>query len=62
MAPRVIQRVLCRWNLHHQWEMRSTEDGGRYPRCTWCYVDGTGRWGRTINPFGQINFSRRRSE
>ena len=55
----MFQRVLCRLNLHHRWAMRSTEDGSRYPRCTWCYKDGTGRWGNPIDPFGQINLTGR---
>ena len=62
MASGMIQRILCRLNLHHRWETRSTEDGGRYPRCSWCYVDGTGRWGRPVDPFGSINLSGRRPD
>jgi hypothetical protein len=48
------QRLLCRLNIHHRWEMRSAEDGTRYARCGWCYKDATGKWGSNINPFGPI--------
>jgi hypothetical protein len=26
----------CRLNLHHHWETRTTEDGGRYQACARC--------------------------
>jgi len=55
----LVQRIFCRLNVHHQWETRSTEDGGRYSRCAWCYKDGTGKWGNPIDPFGPINLSKR---
>jgi hypothetical protein len=54
----MTQRVLCRLNLHHRWQLYSTEDGSRYARCTWCYKDGTGRASKVIDPFGPINFPR----
>jgi hypothetical protein len=50
----MVQRILCELHLHHRWETRSTEDGTRYLRCTWCYRDGIGSWGYTINPLGSI--------
>ncbi len=59
MAPHAVQRLMCRLNLYHQWETRSTEDGSRYRRCAWCYVDGTGKWGRRVDPFGPINLTGR---
>ena len=50
----IVQRILCKLNVHHRWETRSTEDGSRYLRCTWCYRDAIGKWGHRINPFGPI--------
>jgi hypothetical protein len=54
----MIRRIFCRLNVHHAWREHSTEDGGRYRRCDRCGKDGTGRTGKTINPFGSINITK----
>ena len=33
----------CRFNLHHHWETRSTEDGSRYLACARCSKEGPGK-------------------
>ena len=33
----------CRLNLHHHWETRTTEDGGRYLACARCDKEGPGK-------------------
>jgi len=34
--------MLCRFNLHHEYRMTSTEDGARYKRCRRCGKDHPG--------------------
>jgi hypothetical protein len=41
-TTRTPRPLLCRLNLKHQWEGQSTEDGGRYLRCTRCGKDHSG--------------------
>jgi hypothetical protein len=40
----MLKLLLCKTNLRHQWHVETTEDGGRYRRCTRCgkYDDGGG--------------------
>jgi hypothetical protein len=51
MVPARPRRPIpCRLNLHHQWRINNTEDGGRYFRCRRCGKDrpdsrsGPGDW------------------
>lgn len=33
----MLQKMMCKLNLHHHWHVESAEDGsGRYRRCTRC--------------------------
>jgi hypothetical protein len=34
-------RLTCRLHVHHRWETRTTEDGGRYQQCRHCGKDRT---------------------
>ena len=37
--PTPRKPLLCRLNMHHKWERRSTEDGKGYVKCTACGKD-----------------------
>jgi hypothetical protein len=37
--PTPRKPLLCRLNMHHKWERRSTEDGKGYLKCTACGKD-----------------------
>jgi hypothetical protein len=32
----MFKALLCKLNLGHDWHIETTEDGGRYRRCTRC--------------------------
>ena len=46
----MFKSLLCKMNLRHDWRVQTTEDGGRYRRCTRCgkYDErgggGSGNW------------------
>lgn len=52
----MLKALLCKLNLRHDWHIQSTEDGGRYRRCTRCgkYQEGGsgGRNGNWAAPLG----------
>jgi hypothetical protein len=41
MRDTTARPLLCRLNVHHRYRWASTEDGGRYLRCTKCGKDRT---------------------
>jgi hypothetical protein len=44
----MLQILMCKLNLHHDWHVESSEDGsGRYRRCTRC-----GKYDRDRNAGG----------
>jgi hypothetical protein len=46
----MLTSLMCKLNLRHDWHIETTDDGGRYRRCTRCgkYDDrgrgGSGDW------------------
>ena len=48
--------LLCRLNMHHRWQLRHTEDGGRFRQCRRCGKDrnepprGPGDWAAGLAP------------
>ena len=46
------KRLLCRFNLRHQWHTETTDDGRRFRRCTRCgkICDDAGHWGGGLAP------------
>lgn len=51
----MLKALLCKLNLQHNWHMETTEDGGRYRRCTRCgkYQEGgSGGNGNWASPLG----------
>lgn len=40
------RRFICGVLRRHQWQVHSTEDGGRYSSCVYCHTDNDGIRGR----------------
>ena len=38
----MLKNLLCKMNLRHNWHIETTDDGGRYRRCTNCGKYQTG--------------------
>jgi hypothetical protein len=55
----MIQALLCKLNIRHEWHDEHTEDGSRYRRCRLCGKDddrggggGTGTFSAWAGPMG----------
>jgi hypothetical protein len=54
----VIQALLCKLNIRHEWHIEHTDDGGVYKRCLRCGKDddrgggGKGDFSGWVGPAG----------
>lgn len=46
----MLQALMCRLNLRHEWHVEHTEDGGLYKRCLCCGKDDDRGGGGTGAP------------